>query len=431
MDHFQYRNGELCAEAVPLRRIADDVGTPFYCYSTATLERHYRVLTEALAGLDVVVCYSVKANSNLAVIATLASLGAGADVVSGGELKRALVAGVPAERIVFAGVGKTADEMAAALKAGILQINVESAPELEMLAEVATALGRQASIGIRVNPDVDAQSHAKITTGKRENKFGVPLADARELYRRAAKMKGIRVAGVAVHIGSQILSLEPFREAFRRTAELTRTLRADGHDIRWVDLGGGLGIPYEDETPPTPAEYGALVRSEIGPLGCRLIVDPGRLIAGNAGVMVSRVLLVKTGATHDFVVADAAMNDFIRPTLYNARHAIVPVTEPADGAVSQEVEVVGPVCESGDTFGRTRRLPAVGAGDLIALRTAGAYGAVMASTYNTRPLVPEVLVRNDTYAVVRERISVDDMLARETLPDWLAAGRRAKRKARR
>jgi len=429
MDHFQYRNGELSAEAVPIRRIADDVGTPFYCYSTATLERHYRVFTEALAGLDALVCYSVKANSNLAVIATLARLGAGADVVSGGELKRALVAGVPADRIVFAGVGKSADEMAAALKAGILQINVESAPELDILAAVAASVGREAPIGIRINPDVDARSHAKITTGKSENKFGVPIENARELYRHAAAMKGIRVAGVAVHIGSQILTLEPFREAFRRTAELTRALRDDGHDIRWIDLGGGLGIPYEDETPPTPAAYGTLVKSTIGPLGCRLILDPGRLIAGNAGILVGRVLMVKAGASHDFVIVDAAMNDFIRPTLYNARHVIVPVKQPADGAVSEEVEVVGPVCESGDTFGKTRRLPAIAAGDLIALRTAGAYGAVMASTYNTRPLVPEVLVRDDVFAVVRERISVDDMLARETLPVWLTAGARGKRKA--
>lgn len=432
MDHFQYRNGELCAEAVPIRRIADDVGTPFYCYSTATLERHYRVFSDAVAGVDALVCFAVKANSNIAVIATLARLGAGADVVSAGEMKRALVAGVPAGRIVFSGVGKTADEMAQALKAGMLQINVESAPELETLSGVASALGRDAPVALRINPDVDARTHAKIATGKRENKFGVPLKDARALYRRAAGMDGIRVVGVAVHIGSQILELEPFRQAYRRIAELTTALREDGHRIRHVDLGGGLGIPYEDETPPTPEEYGALVKSLIGPLGCRVILEPGRLIAGNAGVLVGRVLMVKAGATHDFVIVDAAMNDFIRPTLYNARHAIVPVKEPRRGAVSTEVEVVGPVCESGDTFGRTRRLPGIAAGDLIAVRTAGAYGAVMASAYNTRPLVPELLVRDDDYAVVRDRISVDDMLARESLPKWLAARTRAKkREARR
>lgn len=421
MDHFTYRDGELCAEAVPIRRIADRVGTPFYCYSTATLERHYRVFADALAGVDALVCFAVKANSNIAVIATLARLGAGADVVSAGEMKRALVAGVAADRIVFSGVGKTVDEMAQALKAGVLQINVESAPELEQLSQVAAALGREAPVALRVNPDVDARTHDKIATGKRENKFGVPLADARDLYRHAAGMKGVRVVGVAVHIGSQILTLDPFREAYRRIAELTTALRDDGHDIRHVDLGGGLGIPYEDETPPTPAEYGALVTDVIGPLGGRVILEPGRLIAGNAGVLVGRVLAVKAGATHDFAIVDAAMNDFIRPTLYNARHAIVPVTEPAEGAESKEIEVVGPVCETGDTFGRTRRLGAVAAGDLVALRTAGAYGAVMASAYNTRPLVPEVLVRDDDFAVVRQRISVDDMLARESLPDWLAA----------
>ncbi len=431
MDHFQYRDGELCAETVPIRRIAEAVGTPFYCYSTATLERHYRVFADALAGVDALVCFAVKANSNVAVIATLARLGAGADVVSAGEMKRALIAGVPADRVVFSGVGKTADEMAQALKAGVLQVNVESAPELDALAGVARALGREAPVALRVNPDVDARTHAKIATGKSENKFGVPIADARALYDRAAAMKGIRVVGVAVHIGSQILDLEPFRQAYRRIAELAKDLREAGHDIRHVDVGGGLGIPYMDETPPTPADYGALVKAEIGPLGCRVILEPGRLIAGNAGVLVGRVLLVKAGATHDFVIVDAAMNDFIRPTLYNARHAIVPVRKPARDAAAKEVEVVGPVCESGDTFGKTRALPAIAAGELVAFRTAGAYGAVMASTYNTRPLVPEVLVNGDDFAVVRQRISIDDMLAREPLPKWLAATPGKTRKARR
>ena len=429
MDHFQYRNGELSAEAVPIRRIADAVGTPFYCYSTATLERHYRVFADSVAGLDAVVCFAVKANSNIAVIATLAAQGAGADVVSGGEMKRALVAGVPAGRIVFSGVGKTADEMAQALKAGVLQINVESAPELEILSGVARSLDVEAPIAIRVNPDVDAKTHAKISTGKSENKFGVPIKDARALYARAKILPGIRIVGAAVHIGSQILDLEPFRLAYARLAELVQALRADGHAIANVDLGGGLGIPYEDETPPSPADYGRLVKAAVGPLGCRVILEPGRLIAGNAGILVARVLMVKRGATHDFVIVDAAMNDFIRPTLYNARHAIVPVTEPGRGAKAKEVEVVGPVCESGDTFGWSQRLADAGAGDLVAVRTAGAYGAVMASSYNTRPLIPEVLVRDDSFAVVRERISVDDMLARESLPPWLDAGKPAARKA--
>ncbi|HEX9702953.1 MAG TPA: diaminopimelate decarboxylase [Rhodospirillales bacterium] len=429
MDHFQYQAGELNAEAVPIRRIAEAVGTPFYCYSTATLERHYRVFRDALQDLDATVCFAVKANSNIAVIATLANLGAGADVVSGGEMKRALVAGVPAGRIVFSGVGKTTDEMAQALKAGVLQINVESAPELEMLSGVAGALNVEAPIAIRVNPDVDAKTHAKIATGKSENKFGVPWADARALYGRARALPGIRVVGAAVHIGSQILDLEPFRRAYGRIVELVGALRQDGHTIAHVDVGGGLGIRYENETPPTPADYGALVRSVIGPLGCRVILEPGRLIAGNAGILVARVLMVKNGATHDFVVVDAAMNDFIRPTLYNAHHAIVPVREPRGGATGKEVEVVGPVCESGDTFGRTARLANAKAGDLVAVRTAGAYGAVMASAYNTRPLVPEVLVCDQSFAVIRERISVDDMLARESLPPWLAAGKPAARTA--
>ncbi|MCH7550670.1 MAG: diaminopimelate decarboxylase [Proteobacteria bacterium] len=419
MDHFQYTDGELCAEAVPIRHIADDVGTPFYCYSTATLERHYRVFAEAVGGLDATICYAVKANSNLAVIATLARLGSGADVVSGGELKRALVAGVAASKIVFSGVGKTASEMAAALKAGVMQVNVESVPELETLSGIASSLGIEAAVAIRVNPDVDALTHEKIATGKGENKFGIDWESVPGVYRLAAGLEGIRVAGVAVHIGSQILDLAPFREAYGRVAELVGTLKADGHAIETLDLGGGLGIPYEDERPPSPKEYGEMVMSVVGDLGCRVILEPGRMIAGNAGILVTRVVNVKQGRERTFVIVDAAMNDLVRPSLYNAHHAIVPVAEPSAGADLKEVEVVGPICETGDTFGKPRPLPEIQAGDLLAIRTAGAYGAVMASAYNTRPLVPEIMVSEGDFAVVRERITVDDMLARETLPDWL------------
>ncbi|MBC8339616.1 MAG: diaminopimelate decarboxylase [Rhodospirillales bacterium] len=433
MDHFQYQNGELHAEGVALRDIADAVGTPFYCYSSETLENHYRVFADAVGGLDATVCYAVKANSNIAVITTLARLGAGADVVSAGEMKRALVAGVPASKIVFSGVGKTADELAVALKAGVMHINVESAPELEMLSEVAASLGLEANVSIRVNPDVDALTHEKITTGKSENKFGIDWADVPATYARAASLPGIRVAGIAVHIGSQILDLEPFRKAYGLVAELVATLRADGHAIEHLDLGGGLGIPYVGEQAPSPQEYGAMVQAIVGDLGCRVFFEPGRLIAGNAGVLVTRVIRVKEGATRSFVIVDAAMNDLLRPTLYEAHHDIVPVSEPEDDGEGQVMdvawEVVGPICETGDTFGEPRALPATGAGDLLAIRTAGAYGAVMASAYNTRPLVPEVMVKDDAFFVIRDRISVDDMLARESVPDWLTDGGGARREA--
>lgn len=424
MDHFRYRNGELCAEEVPLRRIAEGVGTPFYCYAQATIERHYRVYLDAFLGLDALLCYAVKANSNVAVIRTLARLGAGADVVSAGELKRALHAGMPPAKIVFSGVGKTEDEMRTALGVGILQINVESEPELHLLSRVATSLGLAAPIAIRVNPDVDARTHAKITTGRSENKFGIDLARAPALYAAAAGLPRIRVVGVAVHIGSQVTDLEPYRQAYGRLRELVLTLRASGHAIERLDLGGGLGIPYEAdavEAPiPLPADYGAMVRAVVGDLGCRLLLEPGRLIVGNAGVLVTRVLYVKEGATRHFAIVDAAMNDLIRPTLYNARHAIVPIGEPQPGKATEDVDVVGPICETGDSFGAGYRLPALAAGDLLAIRGAGAYGAVMASTYNSRPLVPEVLVRGADFWVVRRRIEVDDMLAAESYPDWLA-----------
>ena len=429
MDHFQYRDGRLCAEAVPLARIAEEVGTPFYCYATATIERHYRVFADAFAGLDATVCYAVKANSNIAVIATLARLGAGADVVSAGELKRALAAGVAPGRIVFSGVGKTGDEMAAALKAGVLQINVESEPELDVLGQVAGSLGVDAPVAIRINPDVDANTHEKITTGKSENKFGVEWTRARAVYSRAAAMPAISVVGVAVHIGSQVTDLAPFRDAYVRMRDLVAMLRADGHPIERLDLGGGLGISYGDEVTPTPEEYAATVKSAIADLDCHIILEPGRVIVGNAGVLVTRVIHVKEGAMRTFVIVDAAMNDLLRPALYNATHAIVPVTEAAAGTELMEVDVVGPVCETADTFGTGRLLPAMKPGDLLAVRTAGAYGAVMASTYNARPLVPETLVRDATYAVVRERMSVDDMVALESFPPWLAAPDKAAREA--
>lgn len=429
MDHFQYRDGRLCAEAVPLARIAEEVGTPFYCYATATIERHYRVFADAFAGLEATICYAVKANSNIAVIGTLARLGAGADVVSAGELTRALAAGVPPGRIVFSGVGKTGDEMAAALKAGVLQINVESEPELDVLSGVAGSLGVDAPVAIRVNPDVDANTHEKITTGKSENKFGIEWTRARAVYARAAAMPAISVVGIAVHIGSQVTDLAPFRDAYVRMRDLVAMLRADGHPIERLDLGGGLGIPYGDEVTPTPEEYAATVKSAIADLDCHIILEPGRVIVGNAGVLVTRVVHVKEGAMRTFVIVDAAMNDLLRPALYNAVHAIVPVTEAAAGTELVEVDVVGPICETADTFGAGRLLPAMKAGDLLAVRTAGAYGAVMASTYNARPLVPETLVKDAAYAVVRQRMSVDAMVALESFPPWLEAPDKAVREA--
>lgn len=419
MDHFTYKDGLLSAEDVNLADLADQVGTPFYCYSRATLERHFRVFDEALAGLDHTVCYAVKANGNVAVIKTLARLGAGADVVSGGELMRALKAGVPASKIVFSGVGKTQAEMAQALDAGLYQMNVESEPELVALSEVAAAKGKTAHVAIRINPDVDAKTHAKITTGRAENKFGIDWDRAPEVYARARDLPGIDAAGIAVHIGSQLLDLEPYRRAYERLRDVALDLRGQGHDIRRLDLGGGLGIPYKDEQAPPPADYGAMVKDIVGPLNCHVTVEPGRLIAGNAGVLVTRVLYAKQGSTRRFVIVDAAMNDLIRPALYDAYHAIVPVSEPAAGAERHPVDVVGPVCETGDTFAVQRHLPAVKPGDLLAIRSAGAYGAVMASTYNGRPLVPEVLVSGGDHAVVRRRVEAEEFMAFDALPPWL------------
>ena len=421
MDHFHYRGGVLHAEDVPLPEIAAAVGTPVYVYSAATLARHYRVFEEALAGLPHRICYAMKANSNLAVVRLLAGLGAGMDVVSEGEYRRARAAGVPGERIVFSGVGKTADEMRLALAGGIRQFNVESEPELAGLDAVARESGTRAPIAIRVNPDVDARTHAKIATGKAENKFGVPLSDARRVFAEAAGLAGIEVVGVDLHIGSQLTELEPFEHAFVKAAELTQALRGDGHDIRRIDLGGGLGIPYRQSNaaPPLPFDYGALIRRTVGHLGCEIEIEPGRLIAGNAGILLAQAIYNKRGAGRDFLVLDAAMNDLVRPAMYDAWHDIVPVVEPATDAPVAECDVVGPVCETGDTFARSRPLPPVAAGDLVVFRSAGAYGAVMASEYNSRLLVPEVMVQKDHFAVVRRRPDFDEMLGRDTIPHWL------------
>lgn len=416
---FTYRSGLLHAEAVPLPSLAEAVGTPFYAYSTAALEANYRAYAQALAGLDATICYALKANSNQAVVRTLARLGAGADVVSGGELARARAAGVPPARIVFSGVGKTRAEMRAALEAGIHQLNVESLPELEALSEVAVSMGITAPVALRINPDVDAPTHAKIATGKKENKFGIDIDHARSAFARARELPGIEPVGVAVHIGSQLTDLAPFRAAFARVAELVRALRADGVAIRRLDLGGGLGITYRDETPPAVADYAAVIRETTRGLDCHLTVEPGRSLVGNAGVLVAQVLYVKTGLSRRFVIVDAAMNDLIRPSLYDAWHTIVPVQEPAPCATLEPVDVVGPVCETGDTFAVQRPLPPLAPGDLVAFLSAGAYGAVMASSYNSRPLVPEVLVRDAAFAVVRRRPTIEEMLAAESLPPWL------------
>ena len=420
MHHFAYRDGVLHAEDVSLAALAEKAGTPVYVYSSATLERHYRVFADAFAGMDALVCYAVKANSNQAVLTTLAKMGAGMDVVSGGELLRALMAGVPASRITFSGVGKTADEIEEALEADILCFNVESEPELELLSSLAAARGATARIALRINPDVDAKTHAKISTGKSENKFGIPFNRAREVYTRAAALPGISISGVDMHIGSQITEVAPFDAAFTLLAELVTTLRKDGHAIDHVDVGGGLGIPYrlDNEPPPLPDAYAEVVRKHIGPLNVKLVLEPGRLIAGNAGILLTRVLYVKQGAAKTFVVVDAGMNDLIRPTLYDAHHDIWPVTE-AKAAKHVTADVVGPLCETGDYLALDRSLPELKAGDLVAIMTVGAYGATQASTYNTRALVPEVLVRGAEMAVVRERVEPEALIALDRQAPWL------------
>lgn len=420
MRHFDFKNGELHAEDVALSRIVAEVGTPVYVYSSATFEHHYRVFAESFSGIDALVAYSVKANSNIAVLATLAKLGAGADVVSGGELARALIAGIPGDRIVFSGVGKTRAEMADALDAGIKVFNVESLPELRALNEVALEKGLIAPISFRVNPDVTAGGHEKISTGAKENKFGIAWSSAEDAYAEAARLPGIRVVGVDVHIGSQIDDLAPFEAAIRKVASLIGRLRAAGHKIHAFDIGGGLGIPYGDNsrTPPPPSEYGALVKRLTSDLDVQMIFEPGRVIAGNSGVLLTEVLYVKEGEDRAFLIIDAAMNDLLRPALYDAFHDIEPVRAPGPDFQSTTYDIVGPICETGDTFAKGREMPTVASGDLLAIHSTGAYGAVQSNQYNTRPLVPEVMVRGEAYRVIRERPTIADILKTERLPDW-------------
>ncbi|MEO0828959.1 MAG: diaminopimelate decarboxylase [Pseudomonadota bacterium] len=421
MDHFLYRNGALHAEDVPVAAIAASVGTPFYCYSVATLTRHFKLFEEALEGTEHLICFAMKSASNQAILKVLADLGAGMDVVSGGEYHRAKAAGVPGDRIVFSGVGKTREEMRLALEGGIRQFNVESEPEMAVLSEVAASLGVEAPITVRVNPDVDAGTHDKISTGRKGDKFGIPISRAREVYAEAARLPGLRVIGIDVHIGSQLTDLAPFEAAYRKVAELTEALRADGHTITRLDLGGGLGIPYarSNEAPPLPLDFGALIKREVGHLGCEIEIEPGRLISGNAGIMVAKVIYVKEGEDRRFLIVDGAMNDLLRPAMYGSHHDIVPVVEPAPGTLPVAYDVVGPVCESGDTFAKARDLPPIEAEALVAFRSAGAYGAVMASEYNSRPLIPEVLVQGDQFAVIRPRPTFDEMIGRDRVPEWL------------
>ncbi|WP_042252197.1 diaminopimelate decarboxylase [Paracoccus sp. PAMC 22219] len=421
MDHFLYRNGELFAEDVPLSCIAQQVGTPVYVYSAATLTRHFGLFRQALDWTDHLVCFAVKSNSNLAVLKLMGDLGAGMDVVSGGEYARAKAAGVPGDRIVFSGVGKTVPEMRMAIEGGIRQFNIESEPEMRALSALCVSMGATVPVAIRVNPDVDAKTHEKIATGKSDNKFGIPISRAMAVYAEAASLPGLRVVGVDVHIGSQLTDLAPFRAAYLKVAELTRALRAEGHDITRLDLGGGLGIPYrrDNSAPPLPIEYGQVIRETVGDLGCEIEIEPGRNIVGNAGVLLSRVIYVKNGEDRDFLIVDAAMNDLLRPAMYGSHHDIVPLIEPAVGAPVRPYDVVGPVCESGDTFQKGADLPELAAGGLVAFRSAGAYGAVMASEYNSRPLVPEVLVQGDHFAVIRARPTFEEMLARDSIPAWL------------
>ena len=421
MDHFTYRDGALYAEDVAIAEMAEAVGTPFYCYSTATLARHFNVLDAALTGAglaDRLICYSVKANSNIAVINQLAKLGAGADIVSQGEMLRALRAGIAPEKIVFSGVGKTADEMRVALQAGILQFNVESLSEIDMLAEVARGLGKTAEIALRVNPDVDAGTHEKISTGKAENKFGIAWDDAEAGFAHARALDGVEAVAIDIHIGSQITDLTPFRTAFEKVADLLARLRADEHEITRLDLGGGLGVPYmrDNETPPDPQAYAQMIAETLGDSGCTIMLEPGRLIAANAGILVTSVIRAKQGQAKNFMIVDAAMTELMRPTLYGAHHDIQPVVENNDVALVWDI--VGPVCESGDFLGQDRQLSKLAQGDLLAVFAAGAYGAVLGSSYNTRPSAPEVLVDGDRFAVVRARPDYDTMLAGESLPDW-------------
>lgn len=416
MDHFSYQNNILHAENIPIPDIAKKVGTPFYCYSTATFTRHFNVFSQAFKEIKPLVCYSVKANSNLAILSLLASLGSGADCVSEGEIRRALKAGIPASKIVFSGVGKTKAEMEYALNANILQFNVESEPELHILNETALKLGTTAAIALRINPDVDAKSHEKISTGRKTDKFGIAWEKAHDMYRLAASLKGIKVQGIDVHIGSQLTELDPFKHAFEKVAQLVGELREQGHTINYLDLGGGLGIPYDDETPPTPDNYGDMVIEKTKELNCQLVFEPGRVIAGNAGILVSEVIYLKTTSDRKFLVIDAAMNDLIRPAMYDAHHNIVPIKQREPKTPEVEMDIVGPICESGDTFAKKRLFPEVEPGELIAFRSCGAYGAVMSSTYNSRLLVPEVLVDGDQFHIIRKRQTYEELLGRDIIP---------------
>ena len=421
MNHFHYIDGILHAENVSIPEIANEVGTPFYCYSTATLTRHYSVFTEAFSDMNIKLCYAMKANSNQAVLATLAKLGCGADVVSGGELKRALLAGISPDKIMFSGVGKTKAEMQAALEADIFCFNVESVPELHQLSAVASSLGKSAPVSLRINPDVDAETHAKISTGKAGDKFGIPREDAIDAYALAASLPGLKVSGIDMHIGSQIEKLEPFDKAFARLKELIGALREQGHEIDHVDVGGGLGIPYKNDNlpPPEPEAYAQVVRKHVEELGCEVVFEPGRMIAGNAGILVGEVIFIKPSGDKTFIIADTAMNDLIRPTLYEAWHEIRPVREDLLSMPPVKGDLVGPVCETGDFMAKDRNLPPLAPGDLLAIGSAGAYGAVQAGTYNTRTLVPEVLVNGDEYHVIRPRMEVEDIIAMDSLPGWL------------
>ena len=421
MDHFNYRNGQLYAEDVSVGDIASSVGTPFYVYSTATLVRHFQLFDDALDGMDHFICYAMKAASNQAILKTLGNLGAGMDVVSGGEYRRAIAAGIPPEKVVFSGVGKTLEEITLVLQNGIRQFNVESESELDHISSVASSMNKMAPIAIRINPDVDAQTHEKIATGKAENKFGIPISKAREIYARASQMPGIRIIGIDLHIGSQLTDLEPFEKAYQKVADLTQVLRSDGHTIKRLDLGGGLGIPYEKDksAPPLPEEYGKMVKKVLGHLNCEIEIEPGRLIVGNAGILVSSVLCVKNGDNRNFLILDAAMNDLIRPAMYDAYHDIIPVKKQGLNLAETTYDVVGPVCETGDTFAKKRKMCELIENDLVAFRSAGAYGAVMSSEYNTRPLIPEVMVNKDEFAIIRNRPSYEEIIDRDIIPNWL------------
>ena len=419
MDHFNYRDGQLYAEDVSVAEIAASVGTPFYVYSTATLVRHFQLFDDALDGMDHCICYAMKAASNQAILKTLGNLGAGMDVVSGGEYRRAISAGIPPEKVVFSGVGKTLEEITLALQNGIRQFNVESDSELEQISATASSMNKIAPIAIRINPDVDAQTHEKIATGKAENKFGIPISRARDVYSKASKMPGISIVGIDLHIGSQLTDLEPFQKAYQKLADLTQILRQDGHKIKRLDLGGGLGIPYEKNksAPPLPVEYGKMVRKVLGHLDCEIEIEPGRLIVGNAGILVSSVIGVKNGDNRNFLILDAAMNDLIRPAMYDAYHDIIPIKQIS--SPEAVYDVVGPVCETGDTFAKKRTMPELSKNDLVAFRSAGAYGAVMSSEYNTRPLIPEVMVNTNKFSIIRKRPSYQEIIERDIIPDWL------------